>query len=95
MKTVSSRTIEILPKTILGASWRVQRERMEAGIYFPLFIVQISDSGQYSVFYLSGDMQTPDMFVVRKPLSAMAKRSGWQGFVYNLVGRDKSIVRLI
>jgi type II restriction enzyme len=90
VKTVSSERIETLPKTILGAAWSVQRERMEAGIYFPLFIVQINDHRKHSIFYLTADMQTPDMFVARRPLSITAKRSGWQGFIYNLTGNERS-----
>jgi Dam-replacing family len=95
VKATRSDRIEVLPKTILGAAWSVQRERMEAGIYFLLFIVQINQQRRYSIFYLTADMQTPDMFVARRPLSAAAKRSGWQGFIYNLAGRENLIVRLI
>ncbi|MFM7542985.1 MAG: hypothetical protein ACKO2I_06065, partial [Actinomycetales bacterium] len=39
---VKTTTVEVqskLPKSILGAAWEPQRQRMEAGIYFPLFIV--------------------------------------------------------
>jgi len=67
---------------------------MEAGIYFPLFIVLVNDS-DFSIFYLSADLQTPSMFVPRKPLSQKAKRPGWQGFMYDLKGvPEGAMVRL-
>lgn len=95
VKAVSSENIETLPKRILGAAWSVQRERMSSGIYFPLFIVQVNSRKKYSIFYLSADLQTPEMFIVRNPLSQTARRSGWQGFVYNLANKMDSIVRLV
>lgn len=57
---------------------------MDAGIYFPLFLVLINRAGRYSINYLSADLQTPEMFVPRKPLSSDARRAGWQGFRYDL-----------
>ena len=43
VKTVSRKDIEELPNTILGGAWGVQEERMNAGIYFPLFIVLVAE----------------------------------------------------
>jgi type II restriction enzyme len=79
-----------VPNTVLGAAWGPQKERMNAAIYFPLFLVLKNDtSNQYSIFYLSADLQAPDMFKPRSPLSPNARRAGWQGFVYDLrVVRD-------
>ena len=60
---------------VLGAAWGPQKERMDAGIYFPLYVVLKSEK-KYSVFYLSSDLQTEEMFIKRKPLSSTAKRAG-------------------
>jgi hypothetical protein len=70
--------IDNIPRTVLGAAWGPQSERMEAAIYFPLFLV-LKDgvSSKYSIFYLSAVLQTKAMFKPRKPLSADARRAGW------------------
>ena len=95
VKTHTTPTIDKLPTKLLGAAWRVQRDRMRAGIYFPLFIVQIDRRGRSSIFYLSAALQTPAMFVARKPLSSKARRAGWTGFVYDLERASKnSIVKI-
>lgn len=85
--------VDQIPDRILGAAWNVQQERMNAGIYIPLFVVLLSDR-KFSIFYLSADAQTKDMFVARAPLSQSARRAGWQGFVYSLAGVRKSFIRL-
>lgn len=79
--TVSDHTLP--PKRVLGAAWGPQKARMDAGIYFPLFVVLV-DAKAYSVYYLPADLQHDDLFSVRKPLSTAAKRAGWQGFAYDL-----------
>lgn len=66
---------------------------MNAGRYFPLYLVQVSKS-EHAIFYLSADLQNPDLFVPRNPLSNDAKRAGWQGFYYNLENYLDRIVRL-
>src|SRR5580698_1004195 len=49
----SVRSIDTVPNSILGAAWRVHKERMDAAIYFPLFLVLASSSlVSYSIFYL-------------------------------------------
>ena len=56
---------------------------MDAGIFFPLFLVLIC--GQKSaIYYLSADVQKTEMFKPRKPLGENARRAGWQGFLYLL-----------
>lgn len=81
VKTANTNNTNILPKKILGAAWKPQFERMEAGIYFPLYVVlKNPKSDDASIFFLSADLQIPEMFIARKPLSATAKRAGWQGF---------------
>ena len=86
VKTVSVADVNQLPKNILGAAWEPQQERMKAGIYFPLFIV-LHKSGERvksKIYYLSADLQTEEMFVPRKPLTASARRAGWQGYTIDL-----------
>lgn len=74
-----------LPKVLLGASWPVQRDRVESGIYLPLFIVTVRNAKHpEKVLYIPSDLQVPSMFKARNPLSPTAKRAGWQGFVYDL-----------
>lgn len=95
VKTSNTADIDVLPRQILGAAWKPQQERMNAGIYFPLFIVLVNEK-KFSIFYLSADLQVPEMFVARKPLSAKAKRAGWQGFYYDMSVLPKgAVVRLL
>ncbi|MFY1675274.1 DpnI domain-containing protein [Plantactinospora sp. WMMB334] len=75
---------DICPSKIPGAAWAPQLARMEAGIYFSLFIVLENDLGMMSIFLLPRDLQVPDMFVPRKPLGPTARRAGWQGFTIDL-----------
>jgi type II restriction enzyme len=83
VKAARVNNVEKLPKQLLGAAWRPQRERMRAGIYFPLFIVLIRNRSS-EIYYLAADLQVPDMFLPRKPLSSTAKKAGWRGFRYDL-----------
>jgi type II restriction enzyme len=73
-----------LPKQLLGASWPVQRDRMESHIYLPLFVVTVCGSAADQALYVPADLQVPDMFKPRNPLRETARRAGWQGFVYDL-----------
>jgi hypothetical protein len=87
VKTMSTYTDEI-PTSVLGAAWSVQKERMNAGVYLPLFLVQI-DGKHQRISYLSADLQEPSMFIPRKPLSENAERAGWQGFMYHFNENQK------
>lgn len=93
VKTATTRSVEKLPDRLLGAAWGVQQSRMEAGIYFPLFLVLVSGR-RWSIYYLSADSQVPAMFVPREPLSASARRAGWRGFMYDLRLVKQRFVRL-
>lgn len=95
VKAVACNRLNGCPPRILGAAWSVQQQRMGAGIYFPLFIVLLTPKGGCAVFYLSADLQRPEMFIARKPLSAQARRAGWQGFVYDLSNAADRIVRVL
>jgi hypothetical protein len=94
VKSVTVKDVNAMPKTILGAAWGPQKERMESGIYFPLFLVLVDANRKYSIFYLPADVQQPTMFRPRTPLSITAKRAGWQGFVYDLRNAQSRLVRL-
>ena len=86
-----------IPKKVLGAAWGPQKVRMDAGIYFPLFLVLVNkiQSKDFSIFYLPADLQEPQLFIPRKKLSKLAKRAGWQGFYYDLEKIEGKLVRLI
>jgi hypothetical protein len=87
VKTMSKYT-ENIPSTILGAAWQVQKDRMEAGVYLPLFLVQI-EGKKKKIAYLSADVQESSMFIARSPLSSTARRAGWKGFLYNFNDEQK------
>lgn len=82
------------PPKLPGAAWGPQQQRMEAGIYFPLFLVLVApELGRFSIHYLSADLQMPELFLARTPLSETARRAGWQGFHYNLDSvRDRLVL---
>lgn len=83
------------PDNVLGAAWGPQKDRMDAGIYFPLFIVTVAKTGKgEAIFYLPADLQDPDIFEPRKPLGPDARRAGWQGFYYRLAHIKDRLVRL-
>jgi type II restriction enzyme len=93
VKTSNVKNIDILPNTILGAGWKVQKERMNEGIYFPLYLILVNQNN-YSIFYLSVDNQSEEMFVPRKPLSSKARRAGWQGFIYDIKNIKNNFIKL-
>ena len=85
VKATHREDIDTLPATLLGAAWQPQAERMQAGVYFPLFIVLASrDHRRNAIYYLPSDLQSPAMFVKRTPLSATAHRAGWTGYHLHL-----------
>jgi Dam-replacing family len=94
VKTSRASTLDTIPDTVLGAAWGPQKERMDSGIYFPLFLVLVGPDVSYVGYYLSADLQSPDIFLPRKPLSAKARRAGWQGFIYMLKHRKSAFIRL-
>ena len=95
VKAATAADVFAVPKTVLGAAWSVQKDRMDAGIYFPLYLVLIEPGRRFGIYYLSADLQLPQMFIPRKPLSKAARRAGWQGFVYDLSAvRDHGMVEL-
>jgi hypothetical protein len=85
VKTTERGDLDALPRKLMGAAWAPQNERMEAGIYFPLFIVLASpDRKRHAIYYLPADLQLSEMFQRRKPLSNTARRAGWTGYELRL-----------
>lgn len=85
VKTFTSHKPNVLPAQIPGAAWGPQKQRMDAGIYYSLYLVAVSPKGMsHGMWYLPAELQTPEMFVARKPLSSGARRAGWQGFMIDL-----------
>jgi hypothetical protein len=53
VKTTERVDVNAAPRSLLGAAWGPQNERMAAGIYFPLFIVVANaDRSACAVYYL-------------------------------------------
>ena len=94
VKTAHVADIESVPKTVLGAPWGPLKERINAGIYFPMFLVLVATPRAYSIFYLSADLRQRRMFQPRRPLSATARRHGWRGFLYKLGAVRDYFVRI-
>jgi Dam-replacing family len=93
VKSIASTDLTKIPPTVLGAAWSVQKARMDAGIYFPLFLV-LMRGHESAIYYLSADVQKPEMFKPRKLLGANARRAGWQGFLYLLKDVKAAFVRV-
>ena len=95
VKTCTVKDAATPPDSILGAAWGPQKERMESAIYFPLFVVAIGkDAKSQAIYYLSADLQSPDIFEPRSPLGPNAKRAGWQGFMYRLAHIRERLVKV-
>lgn len=95
VKSANTTDINKLPKQILGAAWGPQLERMQAAIYFPLYIVLVDAvKAETAIYYLPADLQGPEIFRPRKPLAPSARRAGWQGFLYDLSSPTIGAVRL-
>ena len=96
VKTNQVKDINTFPKSILGAAWLPQKERMDAGIYFSIFFVLIDKQNhkKFSIFYLPAELQNEKMFVKRAPLKETAKRAGWEGYLLNGNEISSKVVRL-
>ena len=97
IKTATVSNIDVVPRQVRGAGWSPQKDRMDAGIYFPLYLVLLdkSDPKKMAIYYLSADLQPPDMFLKRKPLPSSARRHGWQGFNYDMEIVKNRLVQII
>jgi type II restriction enzyme len=94
VKTATATDPLKIPDKIRTASWRVQKDRMDAGIFFPIFLVLVANSGKYAIHYLSADLQPREIFMPRQPLPKTARRAGWQGCLYDFRAVRKSFVQL-
>ena len=73
VKTTEKPDVDVLPKQLLGAAWGPQKEKMDAGIYFPLFIVLVTPNRRRkAIYYIPADLQEPTMFEERRPLGPKA-----------------------
>lgn len=84
VKSVTVSDIDTLPRNILGAAWQPQKQRMDASIYFPLFIVLVQSRRNFAIYFLPKELQTKEMFIPRNPLKQTARRAGWQGYTIDL-----------
>lgn len=57
-----------------GATWEVQKERVQAGIYFPIYVVLYLKDRPVEILYLSVDHQVPRMFRPRRKPQHGAQR---------------------
>jgi type II restriction enzyme len=81
VKATTRTDVDNPPRSLMGSAWAPQKERMDAGIYFPLFIVVVNqDRSAHAVYYLPADLQHPQMFQERQPLGPTARRAGWKGY---------------
>ena len=95
VKTTAVADVNRAPDNIMGAAWAPQKARMDAGIYFPLYIVAVSkDGSSHAIYYLSADLQETDIFQERLPLKETARRAGWIGFNYRLAHIRDRLVRI-
>jgi type II restriction enzyme len=73
VKASTSKDGKSPPKKLLGAAWGPQKQRMDAGVYFPLFLVLVTpEQDVFSIHYLAADLQDEAMFLERKPLGVTA-----------------------
>jgi type II restriction enzyme len=91
---VKTKALTSIPSMLAGAAWIPQKERMDAGIYFPLFLVLVGQRNRPTIYYLSADVQSPGMFQPRRPLAVNARRAGWQGVIYNFASVRSAFVRV-
>ena len=61
VKAVTVDQLSLVPKQLLGAAWGPQKQRMDAGIYFPLFLV-LKKATRHAIYYLPSDLQSPACF---------------------------------
>ncbi|UCH37738.1 MAG: hypothetical protein JSV76_00730 [Candidatus Bathyarchaeota archaeon] len=79
---------------LLGAAWKPFKHRLDANIFFPLFVVSVFNDKPVKIQFIDKKSQKKniDMFIPRKPLSKTARRAGWQGFKYDLTKIQDKIV---
>lgn len=94
VKTCTVVDVDVPPRTLLGAAWGPQKERLRKGIVFDLYIV-LKNERRSAIYFLSKKNQTHKLFTPRKPLSETARRAGWQGFYYDLIKVQHKLERVL
>ncbi|MEO1090775.1 MAG: DpnI domain-containing protein [Pseudomonadota bacterium] len=99
VKTAKARDTATPIGTYLGAAWGPQKERMDAGIFTSLYIVQCDQAqplcaSYTAVFFLPAEAQESDMFIPRQPLSETARRAGWRSFRIDVSKYTERLIRL-
>ncbi len=76
------------PTIVLGAAWTPVREQIEAGIFHDLYVAGYRDGRLVRIERISAETLAahPQVIKPRNPLSATARRAGWQGLIYDLTG---------
>lgn len=92
VKAVTVKSPEDKILTILGGAWKVQEEKIKAGIYHPLYVVKVVQGKPVEIDYIAADFLNPEMYRPRKALSSQARRAGWQGFYYDLRKLDEHVM---
>jgi hypothetical protein len=60
VKATERADMDALPRSLLGSAWAPQKERMDADIYFALFIVVANHNrSAHAVYYLPADLKYP------------------------------------
>ena len=88
VKTVSLPNADVIPKVVPGAAWGPQRERMDALIFVPLFLVLVEPTKRYAIYYLPTDLQVPNMFV------STASSATSKGFMFDFTEVTGSLIRI-
>lgn len=94
-KRVKGALPDSCPDSVPGAAWGPQRDRMDAGVFFSLYVVLVNERDRAGIYFLPRDLQTREMFAERAPLSATARRAGWQGFMIRMDRALSPAVRLV
>lgn len=84
-----------LPTTVVGAAWQPQSDRIKHGVYQPLWLVRVNRKGRVmEIWLIPSEVQSPSLFSPRNPLSATAKRSGWQGYNIDVRGFAGRVIKM-
>ncbi len=58
--------------------------RLEMKLVPDLFVVVIAETEECRIYFLPKNLQKPEMFRKREPLSSAAKSPGWIGFTIDI-----------
>ena len=88
---------EGLPNQILGAAWGPLEQRINAGIYHALWIVRMNQRNEKccEIWLVTSEAQSPEMFIIRKPLAPNARRAGWQGYNIDVANHADRFIKVL